>query len=1122
MRRAKCRERIRILSLVIALVLLPTMMFAIPESGKKVTLNLESFTVKEFFDALRQQTGLSFVYNTEQTKTLKPITIHVKDETVDNVLRTVLNGTGLTYSMERDIVTISKTEQQSNKRIATGIVSDEEGQPLPGVNVVISDLQRFAITDNNGKYNIEIPFNTACTITFSYIGMSTQQIMINSGRNDVRRNITLKSDTKLDEVVVTGIYTRKAESFTGSATTISSKDLMRVGNQNVFQSLKNLDPTIYIADNFNMGSDPNTTPTMSMRGTSSFPTTETSSLKSNYQNQPNQPLFILDGFETTAETVMDMDMNRIESLTILKDASAKALYGSKAANGVIVIETKRLSGNETRIEYNGNLSFEMPDLTSYDLCNALEKLEVERVEGVYTSNSPQDQERLTALYNSRKKLALEGLDTYWMSKPLRTGIGHKHNLSIELGDSQSLRAILNLTYNQVTGVMKGSDRKNISGDINISYRRKKFLFKNILSVISNNSGDSPYGSFNDYVKMNPYWQATDTNGRILRYAESPTANSLYIGKNIANPLYDTTIGTSFTSSYLSFINNFYTEWIITPDWKATLRIGVSQKRNVADSFYPADHSEFVTYTTAELIPRRGKYILENGKSSSISSDLNINYNKAFKKHTIFGNAGFFISENQYSAYQHTAEGFANNQKADITFARQYAENSTPIGYASINREASFLLSASYDYDNRYLVDATMRESASSLYGSDKRWANSWSFGVGWNIHNELFFKDKDWIKQLKIRGSIGLTGNQNFNTNAAIGTYKYFAGITYQGLSGAYLNNLPNHGLMWEQKKDYNIGIDMRIAGLSLSFDYYTADVKNMLTDVTIPTSTGFNSIKDNLGLVRNSGIEAKVTYTAWQGKEGFFNLYGSLVYTKNRIVHLSESMRSYNEKMRQQATEKTNSTPVALYEDGLSMNTIWAVPSAGIDPQTGNEIYIKKDGSYTYIYDSNDIVPAGDETPKYRGTAGFSAEYKGIGLNATLSFLAGAQMYNKTLVNRVENINMNYNVDRRVLTGRWQTPGQQSQYKSLSDKNAIDAYGNPTEMTRPTTRFIQDRNELSISSISAYYEFPKTIYQKLHMQRLRCAVYLNDVYTFSSIKIERGTAYPFARTLSFSLTGTF
>ena len=556
MRKTKSRERVRILSLVIVLLLLPTMMFAIPKSGKKVTLNLESVTVKDFFDALRQQTGLSFVYNTEQTKSLKPITIHVKDETVDNVLRTVLNGTGLTYSMERDIVTISKVEQQGDKRSATGIVSDEEGYPLPGVNVVISDLQRFAITDNNGKYNIEIPANTACTITFSYIGMSTQQVMINSGRNDVRKNITLKSDTKLDEVIVTGIYTRKAESFTGAATTISSKDLMRVGNQNVFQSLKNLDPTIYIADNFDMGSNPNSVPDMSMRGTSSFPTTESSSLRSNYQNQPNQPLFILDGFETTAETIMDMDMNRIESITILKDASAKALYGSKAANGVIVIETKRLTGNQQRITYNGSISLEMPDLTSYDLCNAFEKLEAERLDGVYTSSNANTQIQLDQLYNGRRKLALEGLDTYWLSKPLHTGIGHKHNLNIELGDSQNLRAILDLTYNQITGVMKGSDRRNISGDINLSYRHNKLLLKNILSIISNKSNESPYGEFSEYSRMNPYWQATDENGNIVQWVEQIGSTST----KVANPMYNSIIGTSFTSSYLQFTNNFYAEW----------------------------------------------------------------------------------------------------------------------------------------------------------------------------------------------------------------------------------------------------------------------------------------------------------------------------------------------------------------------------------------------------------------------------------------------------------------------------------------------------------------------------------------------------------------------------------
>lgn len=1109
MGRKRRKESIHILFLVAALMLLPKFAFATPfGETPKVTLNLQSVTVKEFFDALRQQTGLSFVYNTEQTKTLKPITLNVKDATVDDVLQTVLNGTGLTYTMERDIVTISRIQRGNDKRMATGIVSDEEGQPLPGANVVITALQRFAITDANGKYSIEIPVNTACTITFSYIGMSTQQIMINNGQENVRRNILLKSDTRLNEVIVTGIYTRKAESFTGAATTITSKDLMRVGNQNVFQSLKNLDPTLYIADNLNLGSDPNSVPDMSMRGISSFPSTENSSLRSSYQNQPNQPLFILDGFETSTEAVMDMDMNRIESITILKDASAKALYGSKAANGVIIIETKRLAGNQQRVTYNGSLSLEMPDLTSYDLCNALEKLEAEQLDGVYTSSNVDTQIRLDQLYNSRRKLALEGLDTYWLSKPLHTGIGHKHNLNIELGDSQNLRAIIDLTYNQVTGVMKGSDRRNISGDINLSYRRNKLLFKNILSIVYNKSNDSPYGGFNDYSKMNPYWQATDENGNVMQWVEQVGATAT----KVANPMYDAIIGTSFTSTYLQFINNFYAEWQIDKDWKATARVGISEKRNDTDDFYPASHSSFAK---TDNILKRGRYAAENGKSSSISGDLNINYNNQFGKHTIFGNAGAFISATTSSAYQHIAEGFPNNQKTDISFAKQYAEGSTPTGYSLINREASFLFAASYDYDNRYLVDATVRQSASSLYGADNRWANSWSFGLGWNMHNESFVREIEWIKQLKLRASIGLTGNQNFNTNAAIATYQYYKGVVYGGLggkfTGAYLSAMPNSKLKWEQKKDHNIGIDMRIAGLSLSVDYYSADTKNMLTNVTIPTSTGFAMVKDNLGLVRNSGIEAKANYTIWQGKNGFVNVYTTFAYNQNKIVRLSESMRAYNEKMMKQAEDNNTSAPVLMYQDGLSMQTIWAVPSAGIDPQTGQEVYIKKDGTYTYTYSANDMVAAGNSSPKYRGTGGFTAEYKGIGLSATISYLAGCQLYNSTLVDRVENADITYNVDRRLLIGRWRSTGQITPYKKF----------NSTTTTRATTRFVQDRRELSISSISAYYEFPASIYKKLSMQRLRLSFYLNDIATFSSIEIERGLSYPFARNMSFSLTAT-
>jgi len=1112
----KERRLLKCLLAVLLFFVLPFAASAQKQLQSRVTLNLKNVTLQHFFQEMRKQTGLNFIIKSEDEKHVPNITVTAKDETAEDVLGNVLFPYDCYFSINKNLVTVhyspAKDKDDSRSRRIYGVVFDDHGFTVPGAAIRVLGTGISSVSDANGNYSITVP--APSILIFSYVGAKDYRYSVRTGADNVHLDVHLKGGLDLDEVVVNGIYTRKAESYTGAATTISGSDLKRVGNQNLLQSLKTIDATVYIPDNLTMGSDPNTTPTVSMRGTSSFPATA-SSLKSTYQNQPNEPLFILDGFETSAERVKDLDMNRVESVTILKDASAKALYGSKAANGVIVIETKRLAGTEARVTYNGSLDLEMPDLTSYDMTNALEKLQVEQHEGMYDkADSYAGYENLQALYNSRLKLALEGLNTDWMSKPLRTGVGQKHNINVELGDARSLRGVLNFTYNDVDGVMKDSYRRNVMGDVSLSYRHKNLLFKNILSVVSNHSQDSPYGTFSDYVKMNPYWQATDANGNILQWAEKDE-NSGTSGL-VANPMYDAVIGTSLKSSYSEFVNNFYAEWSVLPDLKLTLRLGAEHKRNDVDQYYPADHSMFAHYLQDNTDwTRRGLYIMESGKQSQLSGDLNANWHHNFDKHHVFANAGYFVSETKYQAYQFRAEGFNNETPADITFASQYARNMKPTGYASTNREMSFLLAASYDYDNRYLADFTERESASSLYGSDKRWANSWSVGLGWNLHNEPFMKSQKWLKEFKLRGSIGLTGNQNFSTNEAIATYSYYTGVVYDYLTGAYLSRMPNPNLRWEQKKDYNVGFDFRAFGLSLSFDLYKADTKNMLTDVSTPTSTGFASVKDNLGLVRNSGVELKATYIPWQSKDGFLSLYGQFTYTKNRIVHLSESMREYNNRMLKQAEESNQTTPVLMYQDGLSMNTIWAVPSAGIDPQTGREIYIKKDGTLTYTYDSSDMIAAGDATPKYRGNFGFNVEYKGIGLTATATYLAGGQMYNSTLVDRVENADLEYNVDRRVLTGRWVRPGDVTKYKGYNTSGNIEA-------TRATTRFVQDRNELTLSSLSAYYEFPKSIYSRLAMQRLRFTVYMNDVFTLSSIKVERGTSYPFARTLSFALTATF
>jgi hypothetical protein len=383
-----------------------------------------------------------------------------------------------------------------------------------------------------------------------------------------------------------------------------------------------------------------------------------------------------------------------------------------------------------------------------------------------------------------------------------------------------------------------------------------------------------------------------------------------------------------------------------------------------------------------------------------------------------------------------------------------------------------------------------------------------------------------FIDQLNIRASVGSTGNPNFNTNTSIATYQYYLESFYQGFPGSYLNNLANSTLQWESKFDYNAGFDAKIRGLNMRFDYYESYTENLITGITIPTSTGFNLVKDNLGKVKNSGFEIFASYQVWSKGRNFFSVNAGIETNRNKIVKLSNAMKSFNDRIDKQAADRSMSRPLKKYEDGMSMNAIWAVPSLGIDPATGNEIYITREGHTTYEWNAADMVVAGNSMPAYQGIAGFSAEYKGIGINVTARYLGGGQLYNQTLVDKVENVNMNYNVDKRVLTGRWLYPGQHALFKRLDtylkDTDGDNIYEVYDEKTRATTRFVQDRNELTISAINVYYLFNEQLISKMGLQRLKLGFNMNEVATISTIRIERGTQYPFARTLSFSLSATF
>ena len=989
----------------------------------------------------------------------------------------------------------------------SGVVVDEFDEPMPGVAVYDPmDTSTGTLTSKDGRYSIMV--SSKCKeLEFSCMGYKIVRLTF-----DKSALVKLEPDAlAIEETVVTGIYTRKADSFTGAVQSITADNLKRVGNSNVFESLKNIDPSLMILDNLAAGSDPNAMVSMQLRGASSFGL-EGSNLKSNFVNDTNMPLFILDGFETSVEKIQDMDMNRIQSITILKDASAKAIYGSKAGNGVIVIETKALRSDETLVTYNGTLGFETPDLTSYNLCNAMEKLEVEKREDYYSYTAMADASNhleYSELYYKRLKSALQGESTYWLSKPLRTGISHQHSLSAELG-SKALKALATFKYADTQGTMKGSYRQTLSGDINVSYRYKKWTFRNIMSIASMNNEDSPYGSFNDISRINPYTKPYDEYGTLVKILDTVEGNK------IGNPLYNASVNTKFSESYLDFTDNMYIEYQVIKPLKIVGRFSISSKKTQMEDFYPADHTKFITEQwdiNEEGRARMGTYELTNGNQTSYSGDVSAQFNYSFdKKHDIFATGQFTISETKYDEVTHYAEGFPNSRMNSIIYARQYAMDSTPTGMDGINRNLGLLLTTGYSYCDRYMLDATIRGSASSVFGTNNRWGTFWSFGLAWNLHHEEWLKNASWIQQLKLRGSLGSSGNQNYTTNQSLAIYKYYNDKYYDGFTGATLSNMENPFLGWEQKMDYNLGLDFRTSALTLTADFYIADTEDMVFNRSLIPSTGFSTVTDNLGVVRNKGVELGVNYRIFQKGSSWVSIFGKMAYNDNRILQISEALKAYNEQQKQLAIDTGSVEPVVQYDDGMPLHSIWAVRSLGIDPISGKEIFLDRNGNMTNKWSANNLVNCGSSDPKFNGNFGLSAEIKGIGVNIVCNWYGGGYLYNTTLLNKVENTSIGYNVDRRIFTDRWYYVGQRAQFR--------DGYA--SEATKATSRFVQRNNTMSISSASVYYEFPYSVLKKVKMNRLRLSLYANDLYTFSSIRIERGTSYPYARSFSFSVTATF
>ncbi|EEO50617.1 MULTISPECIES: SusC/RagA family TonB-linked outer membrane protein [Bacteroides] len=991
------------------------------------------------------------------------------------------------------------------------VIEKLSNEPMVGVTIRLDGHSTGVITDINGCYVLTLPEKGGLVI-YSYIGFETRKIKVTSRQKvDVQM---VEATESIQEVIVTGYNSIQKESFTGNTTKIEKEDLLKVNPNNLISAIQTFDPSFRIQENLAAGSDPNSLPQFVLRGQTgigetTLGQTSTSSISREVlSGNSNLPIFILDGFEVDVEKIYDLDMNSIHSINILKDAAATAMYGSRAANGVIVIERRAPEAGKFRVQYSGVLSAELPDLSSYNLVNAREKLETERLAGLYDSNTPEI-DPYTNGYYQRLNNVLTGVDTYWLSQGLRTALNHKHSVFIDGGEND-VRWGVELGFRGTEGVMKHSSRKNANAAFYVDYRIGGLQIKNKVTYTYNKSTDVPFNSFSDYSHLLPYMRLYDENGDYVRRLEKFDGAS---GTQV-NPLYEINFYNSFDhSGYDEVTDDLSLNWRITDGLRLRGQFSVLMRNSTGD-LYKDPASASYSASTGNI---NGEKTESTQKRTVIDGSLSLMYNNTFKGHNLNICLSSNMRQTQSTASETRYRGFPGGDLVSSNYAAEVYGK--PSSSDNTTRLVGALLTSNYTYNNIYLADLTGRIDGSSEFGSDKRWSMFWSTGAGINIHNYDFMKSNELFSMLKFRVSYGLTGKTNFSLYSAKDMYQLQTDSWYPTGYGVFLYQMGNPNLKWERKYtlDYGVEIGLWHDKIYLKASAYDERTIDLITDYTIPSSTGFTSYKENMGKVKNTGVELELRARLYSDRNWLFQLYGSFARNKNTIIEISQAMRDYNKRVEElfsgynpeSSSDSKYAKTYLKYYEGASLTSIYGMKSLGISPTNGKEIYLRRNGDVTDVWSADEWTIIGDTAPKGQGSFGYTLSYKQLSMFASFLYTFGGDAYNNTLVSYVENADIkNDNVDKRVLLDRWQKPGDITTMKDIRDRNVT---------TGASSRFVQKNNTLQWSSLTMSYNFRPEQLKKLHLSGLRLSFTMNDLFYWSTIRQERGLDYPYSR--SFNLT---
>lgn len=886
---------------------------------------------------------------------------------------------------------------------------------------------------------------------------------------------------------------------TGSATAAeagySGEELRRLHPTDLLRALQLIDPSICGTDpDERYGSDPNAVPAaMSLQGIRS--------LIWGMSDADARPLVIVDGHSESFDRLKDFDMQRIASVALLKNATATALYGVRAGQGVIVITTKVPETHPLRLTYNFDGTFQRAGMRAFDLMDAGQKLDWEKRMGAYDGND--------ALYQQRMADVKANGSTDWLDMPLRTSFSHRHRVSVYGGDS-SLRYRGVLYMNPVKGVMKGSKRTMYGASAFIGYTTRKLEISNELGVDMADASESTYGPMSAWAQMNPYYAPADERGVPYDILGEGTFSEQ------GSPLYETSLN-SFAENKIARVNNNLTlRWKIDEHFSVAGQFNLTHDYDKRSEFTSPQSLVYKDYGIDE-IDQKGSYRILRNRLESYQEKVWADYRLERERHTLRATLGMEVYSATMTDDAFRGVGMSSDHMDYISFAQRYAAE-RPEGTKTYERVLSGYGMVSWSLDQTLFVDLAGRVDKSSMLAPDKRTAGSYSLTAAYDLKKALL-PNSGLIGRLMLTAGYGSTAGYQFDYGFVNPIYAYNidnpylngmgenkSGIDYsKGLVSFYNMNVYNPALKWKTTRNVNVGVGGRISTVDIAVKYYNSLSKDLLTleEQNVAFGSGFRYA--NSGAIRNSGLEFSVAAGILRDRSGLdLTLFAKGVVNRSKITELPD----YS------ATTFNSVTFEYGYHYGMAegdaADGIYALRSAGIDPATGKEQFYLRDGSKSFTPTAEDMEYQGSMTPKLRGTFGLTAAYRNFDFAAVFSYSLGGKFYDLYTQQAVDLAGYGNNVPA-AAEGKWNASNTDAVYQGLDNSGGY-----------ASTRFVSKRNTLSLSSLRIGYAFPKKIASAMRMQGLKVSLTCDDLWYTSSVKSPRSLYYPYASSFILSLQATF